>query len=274
MSYASERQAFEPTSQWCFEYLRGCVEGGWPILILLIFLKNSVGLQCRHKSFSLLFLNAGHLAAGRWENSRALSLAWWRHEDPCCLQFSNVGSPEKCPKPPVPSLLSCLAFLQAAKHWGIVGLSFFLSFTWRWVFALRALRKRYNMAGGKKQKKENLVRVCLLKWSTSVAPSLLSSLPPSLLDLCSLSQLLVEKAESLFLISSHAFSPPSLSTLSLSLAIGYFWGIITVITSRKLIKKKNATTVSNNRIIVALFKYYSLSVQYFLFVPGYCRHTH
>lgn len=150
MSYASERQAFEPTSQWFFEYLRGCVEGGWPILILLIFLKNSVGLQCRHKSFSLLFLNAGHLAAGRWENSRALSLAWWRHEDPCCLQFSNVGSPEKCPKPPVPSLLSCLAFLQAAKHWGIVGLSFFLSFTWRWVFALRALRKRYNMAGGKK----------------------------------------------------------------------------------------------------------------------------
>lgn len=30
--------------------------------------------------------------------------------------FPDTASPEKCPKPPVPSLLSYLAYLQAVKH--------------------------------------------------------------------------------------------------------------------------------------------------------------
>lgn len=65
-------------------------------------------------------------------------------------------------------------------------------------------------------------------------------------------QLLVEKVKSLVLM--HGGAPlPSLSfSSSLSLAIGHSWGIITVITWRKLMKK-NTMTISHNRITIVFF---------------------
>lgn len=92
---------------------------------------------------------------------------------------TSAISPPRCPPFP-PCLLfslACLAYLQAVKHWGIVGLSFFLSFTWRWVFALRASRNCYSVAG----KKRKTSCFCLLKMLYfNCSLPFLSSLPPRL----------------------------------------------------------------------------------------------
>jgi hypothetical protein len=84
-------------------------------------------------------------------------------------------------------LLSCLAYLQAVKLWGIVGLSFFPVIYLKIRICFESF-KNYNMAGKRKRKRKRKRRrrikrtscICLWKQSTLIAPSLLSSLPPSL----------------------------------------------------------------------------------------------
>lgn len=163
MSCASERQVFEPTSQWASEYIERVREGRRAAFALLIFVKNYVGFHCRTDrspwaSFPWV-LASQLLADERWE-WHSPWVGRGQGGPSCWMPFPHVASPDKCHQPPkvpplptMPSLLSCLAYLQAVKHWGIVGLSFFLSFTWRWVFALRASRNCDSVAG----KKENLM---------------------------------------------------------------------------------------------------------------------
>lgn len=107
------------------------------------------------------------------------------------------------------------------------------------------------------------------------SPFVLPPPKPSEFLMCVHYQLLVEKAESVFLISSHASLPPlPFHPLLISchwLFLGYYYCNYLKEIDKE---KKNATTVSNNRITVVLFKYCSVSVQYLLFVPGYCRNTH
>lgn len=75
MSCASERQVFEPTSQWASEYIERVREGRRAAFALLIFVKNYVGFHCRQKSLSILSLSAGQSAACWWEMRMALSLS-------------------------------------------------------------------------------------------------------------------------------------------------------------------------------------------------------
>lgn len=120
MSCASERQVFEPTSQWASEYMERVREERRAAVPLLIFLKNYVGFHCRQKPLSILSLSAGQPAACRWEMRMALSLGRERqrgdphagcHSHTWPLRISALSPPRRPPF--LPCLLFSLAWLTS-----------------------------------------------------------------------------------------------------------------------------------------------------------------
>lgn len=102
----------------------------------------------------------------------------------CWMPFPHVASPDKChqspkvpPLPTMPSLLSCLAYLQAVKHWGIVGLSFFPLIYLKMSICFESFTKLWQRC----RKKRKTSCFCLLKMLYfNCSLPFLSSLPPRL----------------------------------------------------------------------------------------------
>lgn len=148
----------------------------------------------------------------------------------------------------MPSFLSCLAYLQAVKDWGIVGLSFFLSITWRWVFALRASRNCYNVSGKRKTSCFCLLRMVYSHCSPSlfVLPA-----PKSYKFFMYIYRDSVEKVDSLVLMQLlllflffpfhplHHLQLVVSEVLLLQLSGGNWW--------------KKTTTISHHRITIVFF---------------------
>lgn len=116
MSCASERQVFEPTSQWASEYIERVREGRRAAFALLIFGKNYVGFHCRQKSLSILSLSAGQSAACWWEMRMALSLSRERAGGTLMLDaIPTRGLSRQVPSAPqgAPPFPPCLLFSLA-----------------------------------------------------------------------------------------------------------------------------------------------------------------